>query len=168
MVENPRIDDLRRRVQKDPASIAFAQLAEECRRAGDYQEAVDVCRAGLAVHPGYTSARVTLGRALLQLDQLDDAKAELQRVLAIAPDNLSAVRSLAQVYDRQGLLSEAHAHYRTALALAPHDPELEHTVARLSRAAAAASGDRDKAARTIAALEQWLNAIHAARANRRA
>ena len=34
MAENSRIDDLRRRVQKDPASIAFAQLAEECRRAG--------------------------------------------------------------------------------------------------------------------------------------
>ena len=34
MADNQRIEDLRRRVQKDPASIAFAQLAEECRRAG--------------------------------------------------------------------------------------------------------------------------------------
>ena len=64
MPEHPRIEDLRRRVQKDPASIAFAQLAEEYRRAGQYQEAVEVCRAGLAIHPGYLSARVTLGRAL--------------------------------------------------------------------------------------------------------
>jgi protein O-GlcNAc transferase len=158
---------LRRRVQKDPTSIAFAQLAEECRRAGHYQESVDVCRAGLAVHPGYTSARVTLGRALLHLDRLDDAKVELQRVLATAPDNLSAMRSLAQVYERQGSLSDALAHYRAALALAPNDPELEHMAARVSRAAASASSDeRDRAARTVAALERLLHAIHAARADR--
>ncbi len=65
MPDNPRIEDLRRRVQQDPASIAFAQLAEEYRRAGLQQEAIDTCRAGLARHPGYLSARVTLGRALL-------------------------------------------------------------------------------------------------------
>ena len=34
MADSQRIDDLRRRVPKDPASIAFAQLAEELRRAG--------------------------------------------------------------------------------------------------------------------------------------
>ena len=60
MADSPRIEDLRRRIQKDPASIAFAQLAEEYRRAGQYAEAIDVCRAGLALHPGYLSARVTL------------------------------------------------------------------------------------------------------------
>jgi tetratricopeptide (TPR) repeat protein len=169
MPDNSRIEDLRRRVQKDPTSIAFAQLAEECRRAGHYQEAIDVCRAGLAVHPGYTSARVTLGRALLQLDRLDDAQAELQRVLAIAPDNLSAIRGLAQIHERQGLLPEALEQYWTALARAPNDPELEQTVTRLTDVVRRTSTDeRDKAARTIAALEQWLHAIHALRAVRRA
>jgi hypothetical protein len=74
MAENSRIEDLRRRVERDPASIAFAQLAEECRRCGAHQEAVDVCRAGLAIHPGYLSARVTLGRALIELGQFDEAR----------------------------------------------------------------------------------------------
>ena len=40
MSDNPRLDGLRRRVQADPASIAFAQLAEEYRRAGNYAEAL--------------------------------------------------------------------------------------------------------------------------------
>jgi tetratricopeptide (TPR) repeat protein len=168
MADGLRIDDLRRRVQTDPTSIAFAQLAEECRRAGAYQEAVEVCRAGLAIHPGYTSARVTLGRALLQLNQLDDAKAELQRVLAVAPNDFSALRALAQIHERQGLLPEALAQYQAAHALAPNDPELEQTVARLSPTAAPASVHSDKAARTIVALEQWLDVIHAARADDRA
>jgi len=134
VADNPRIEDLRRRVQKDPASIAFAQLAEELRRAGEHQEAVDACRAGLATHPGYLSARVTLGRALLELDQLDEAQAELEVVLASASENLAAIRGLAEIFHRRGSLAEALKHYRTALALAPNDPDLERTVTDLSRA----------------------------------
>jgi tetratricopeptide (TPR) repeat protein len=133
MTENSRIDDLRRRVQKDPASIAFAQLAEECRRAGAYQEAVDTCRSGLEIHPGYLSARVTLGRALVELDHLDEAEAELLRVLEGAPENLAAIRGLAEIYHRRGDFSQALAKYKAALLLARNDPDLEQTIADLSR-----------------------------------
>jgi tetratricopeptide (TPR) repeat protein len=132
MAENSRIDDLRRRVQKDPASIAFAQLAEECRRAGELQEAVDICRSGLEVHPGYLSARVTLGRALIELGEVDEAQGELARVLESAPENLAAIRGLAEIHHRRGELGEALAQYRAALLLARNDPDLEETIADLS------------------------------------
>ena len=133
MADTSRIDDLRRRVQKDPASIAFAQLAEELRRAGDFKEAVDVCRAGLAKHPGYVSARVTLGRALIDLKDLDNADAELRLVLKVAPDNLSAIRARADIFRRRGDVESALAHYRVALGLARNDPDLERVVAELSK-----------------------------------
>lgn len=138
MSEHQRLDDLRRRVQKDPASIAFAQLAEELRRAGHSQESVEVCRAGLAIHPGYLSARMTLGRALLDLGQLDDALAELKLVLAGAPDNLSAIRGIAEIHHKRGALVEALTYYRAALGRARNDPELEQTVADLTRQVAPA------------------------------
>ncbi len=131
MADSSRIEDLRRRVQKDPASIAFAQLAEECRRAGDLDEAVSVCRAGLALHPTYLSARVTLGRALLELNQLSEAQTELQYVLRSAPENLAALRALAETLHRQGDLSNSLAQYRVALSLAKNDPDLQETVASL-------------------------------------
>src|SRR3990172_7974061 len=115
MPDNPRIEALQRRVHKDPASIAFAQLAEEYRRAGQYTEAVDVCSAGLAVHPGYLSARITLGRALLELGQVDDAQRELERVAKSAPENLAALRGLAEIHHRRGNLAEALAQYKKAL-----------------------------------------------------
>jgi tetratricopeptide (TPR) repeat protein len=133
MADSSRIDDLRRRVQRDPSSIAFAQLAEECRRAGHYEEAVDTCRAGLEIHPGYLSARVTLGRALIELGQLDEGETELATVLQSAPENLAAIRGLAEIHHRRGDLAKALAQYRAALALAPNDPDLEQTVAELSR-----------------------------------
>jgi tetratricopeptide (TPR) repeat protein len=133
MADNQRIEDLRRRVQKDPASIAFAQLAEEYRRAGHFKEAVDVCRAGLEIHPGYLSARVTLGRALIELDQRDDAMRELEFVLASAPENLAALRGVAEILHHGGKLAEALARYRAALALARNDPDLEQTVKDLAK-----------------------------------
>jgi tetratricopeptide (TPR) repeat protein len=133
MADNPRIDDLRRRIQKDPASIAFAQLAEELRRARQFEESVEICRAGLATHPGYLSARVTLGRALLELNQLEEAQGELEHVLKNAPENLAAIRGLGEIHHRRGELKEALAQYRAALALARNDPDLEETVAQLAR-----------------------------------
>jgi tetratricopeptide (TPR) repeat protein len=101
VADNPRIEELRRRIQKDPASIAFAQLAEEHRRAGQFDEAVLVCRAGLAQHPAYLSARITLGRALLEMGRYDEAVSEFEYVLKAAPDNLSAVRELADIEQRR-------------------------------------------------------------------
>lgn len=93
-----RIDDLERRVRQDPASIVFGALAEEYRRAGRFDDAVEACVAGLERHPSYLSARVTLARALQSLGRLDEARAELERVIAAAPDNLAAIRALAELH----------------------------------------------------------------------
>jgi tetratricopeptide (TPR) repeat protein len=188
MADSQRIEDLRRRVQKDPASIAFAQLAEECRRAGLHQQAIDICRAGLELHPGYVSARVTLGRALLEVNDLDMALAELAHVLRSAPDNLAAIRSVADIHRRQGSPALALGQYRAALALARNDPDLQEIVAELTREVEPAAPEPDVQAagpddqplaadqptatdgqdqRVIARLEQWLDAIHVARAQPR-
>jgi predicted Zn-dependent protease len=195
VAEHSRLEDLRRRVQQDPSSIAFAQLAEEYRRAAMFEEAVEVCRAGLTVHPSYLSARVTLGRALIELQQFEDAQRELTHVLQNAPENLAAIRGLADVFHRQGALAEALVQYRAALALARHDPDLEQAIADLSRqvepkpSSHAADGlsfeqaakeflihapapvvdeKKNRAVATVAALGQFLAAIHVARAERRA
>ena len=140
MSESSRLDELRRRVQKDPASLAFAQLAEEHRRAGSPQEAVRVCRAGLRHHPGYHSARVTLGRALLSLGELEAAARELDAVLHAAPENLAACRGLGEVHLRNGRPAEALTLLRRVLTLAPGDQELLEQIADLERAVPAPPG----------------------------
>ena len=116
--------------------MAFAQLAEECRRGGDFEEAVGICRAGLPYHPDYLSARVTLGRALTELGRHDEAQTELRLVLAKAPDNLAANRAMAEIHRQRGEMSEALGYYKKALQLAHHDPELEHAVERITNAVA--------------------------------
>jgi tetratricopeptide (TPR) repeat protein len=98
--DNPRVDELRRRVQQDPASIAFAHLADEHRRAGDLLEAVRVCRAGLEHHPTYLLAHVTLGRALMELTEYGEARAEFEYVLRAAPDNLIALKGMQELHQK--------------------------------------------------------------------
>jgi tetratricopeptide (TPR) repeat protein len=107
MSHNSRIEELRRRVQTDPASIAFAALAEEYRRAGQFEDAIATCEAGLQRHPAYVSARVTLGRSLLELGRFDEARHQLEHVLRTAPENLAAIRALAEIHGRVGDYSQA-------------------------------------------------------------
>lgn len=102
MPDSPRIEELKRRVQSDPASIAFAALAEEYRRAERFEEAIETCRAGLVRHPSYLSAHVTLGRAFIEVGKLQDARQELEFVLKLAPENLAAIRGLAEIHHRMG------------------------------------------------------------------
>jgi tetratricopeptide (TPR) repeat protein len=97
-----RIEELKRRVQADPASIAFAALAEEYRRIGRFEEAIAMCKAGLQRHPSYISAHVTLGRSLLEVGEFDEAREELEHVLRVAPENLAAIRGLAEIHHRRG------------------------------------------------------------------
>lgn len=135
MSDNERLEALRRRVEQDPASIAFAHLAEEYRRSGLYEQAVETCRAGLAYHPTYLSARVTLGRALAGLGRFDEAQAELEAVLQSAPENLAAIRGLAEVQQKRGdAPTSGKVRYPgAALAAAKDHQELQSLVRKLAR-----------------------------------
>ena len=154
MSENPRIDELRRRVDKDPSSIAFAQLAEEYRRIGDYIEAVKICRDGLERHPGYLSAQVTLGRALLELKRFDEARIQLEAVLKVAPDNLAAIRALADIHQQTGEVAE------TVKAVpVPREAPVTKPAAPAASVEDVAVAERAEDDPALEQLEQWLAAI---------
>jgi len=169
MIENPRIEALRRRLEKDPASIAFAQLAEEYRRGGDYQQAIAICREGLTRHPGYLSAQVTLGRALIERGQFDEARKELEAVLSVAPDNLAAIRALAEIHQHLGETEIAHLGEPETAAppvLSGSDPGNEATqgVESPHHQGLTPPSESDPA---LPVLEDWLAAIVADRAHSR-
>ena len=132
MADSPRIEELKRRVQSDPASIAFAALAEEYRRAQRFEEAIETCTAGLIRHPSYLSAHVTLGRALIEVGRLEDARNELAYVLKLAPENLAAIRGLAEIHDRLG--DESHETQQPAESQPPEPSAPQMTVAEIHAA----------------------------------
>lgn len=124
MAINSRIDDLRRRLDRDPQSRLFAQLAEELRKEGDLAEAIQIAREGLKSHPNYPSARLTLGRALMDTGDVAAAQRELATAVQEAPDNILAGRLLAECLESEGRLEEAAARYRTTLALSAGDRQI--------------------------------------------
>ena len=132
-----RIDELRRRLERDPGSRLFAQLAEEHRKAGEHAEAIRVARAGLVQHPSYPSARLTLGRALLDSGDASGARVELEAALRDAPDNILASRFLGQALEALGELGPALVQLR-------EDPE--------DGAGRPAAGEPDRVAANEAAL----------------
>lgn len=128
-----RIDELRRRIDADPTSIAFAELAEEYRRSGRFQDAILLCRTGLARHPAYLSARVTLGRALTEVGELPSARAELEQVLRVAPASVPALKALADVHQRLGDPETADRLIERASASAHEGLDLHDAGAEIAR-----------------------------------
>ena len=120
-----RIDELRRRLERDPGSRLFAQLAEELRKNGELVEAIRVARAGLAVHSSYPSARLTPGRALLDSGDATGARQELESALRDAPDNILASRYLGQAREALGDLRGALDQYHKTLQMAPGDRQVQ-------------------------------------------
>jgi tetratricopeptide (TPR) repeat protein len=128
-----RLDDLKSRWGRDSSSRTFLPLAEEFRRLGRLPEAEKVIREGLQRHPGYHSARVLLGRTLLDLDRVDEAAAEFRAVLEAEPQNLLAGRLLAGIYRSRGNWSEALETYRHLQNFYPDDAEVRTQVYQLER-----------------------------------
>ena len=164
--DTSRLEELKRRVQRDPASISFAGLAEEYRRLGMFAEAIETCRAGLLRHPMYISARVTLGRALVEIGEFDDATIELEHVLRSAPENLAAIRALADIHRRRGEMPEKFEYLEAA------PPEVRIPVpvsvaadssALAPPASAVQSPPVDVVSPALAELEAFLVAIERAR-----
>lgn len=102
---------------------AFGVIAERFRRAGQPEKAVSLCREGLDKFPEHLSARVTLGWSLLDMGEHEEAFDELKRVLKRAPDNLAAIRGLAELHERGiGLVFDSLSDDHESEAAADVDP----------------------------------------------
>ena len=128
---SPLIYGYLKKYQNDPTSRVFAPLAESYRKAGLVDEAIDIAREGLRVHPGFVGGRVALARALFDKKAYAEVIDELNQVIQDAPDNLVAQRLLAESCLMQGHISEALGAYKMLLFFAPQDPETAKIVQEL-------------------------------------
>ncbi len=125
------IERLKEKIEKDPNSKLFVPLAEEYKKSGMYDEAVDVLIKGLERQPGYLSARVSLGKIYFERGMLNEARAEFEKVIAAIPDNLYAHKKLAEIYKELGDKDKAVKEFRTVLKLNPMDEQAETSLAEI-------------------------------------
>ena len=94
-MDTSELERLQGLLGSDPGSAVFPALAETHRRAGEPGLAEVIARAGLDRRPDALAGRVALGLALLDQERLDEARVELERVLASVPDHPVALERLA-------------------------------------------------------------------------
>jgi hypothetical protein len=107
MASSGEIEKLERRWAENQLGLTFAPLAEAYRKAGDADRALLLLEMGLAQHPNYIPAHIVRGRC--HLDAQADGAAELSflRVTELDPENVIALKSLAEISERAGRLPEA-------------------------------------------------------------
>lgn len=105
-----RLGDIERRL--------FDELFHAARTAPD-AEAIPLLREALAVTPGATAARILLVQKLIAQRQFDDARRELEPLLASDPARADVQEALAEIDAGRGRFEEAIARYER---LARRDP----------------------------------------------
>jgi tetratricopeptide (TPR) repeat protein len=158
-----KIEELKEKLEKDPASKLFVPLAEEYRKAGMFDEAVGVLLAGIERQPKYTSAVVALGKIYFEKGMYAESKAEFEKVVAAVPDNLLAHRKLADIHKELGERDEAIEKYKKVLKLNPMDEEAQGILAKLASAPAAPPPTEEvlEAEEAVAEAEPFEEAVEA-------
>lgn len=136
--EPPYFREYLRRFKEDPTSRVFAPLAEAYRRLGRVDEAIEICREGLGHHPDFHGGRVALAKCFLDKKWYQEARAELERVVSAAPENLLAQRLMGDAALALRDRAQALHCYKMALLLSPNDVTLAEKVHALER-----DGERD-------------------------
>jgi len=115
------IERLQQKIAKDPDSKLFVPLAEEYKKAGMIDDAINILIQGLGKQPNYLSARVSLGKMYMDAGLLNEAREEFLKVIAVIPDNLYAHKKLAEIYRELGQRAGAISELRIVLSLNPTD-----------------------------------------------
>ncbi len=126
-----RLDELKRALTRDPASRQFLALADEYRRQGQVDEAIEVLQRGLSQSPTAVAGHVALGRLLQQQGRVDDALSSYQAALKLDPQNLVALRHTADVHLSSGDKVEAIKKLKLFRGLNPGDREVNELIRQL-------------------------------------
>jgi len=122
------VTNLLAQYQADPKSRLFAPLADAYRKNKKIDEAIEICKKGLALHPTYASAHLVLGKCYQEKGLFSLAREEFNQVLRIDPQNLIALKLRADVCLAQGLKEEAVGSYKLVLELDPANESVRKTL----------------------------------------
>jgi tetratricopeptide (TPR) repeat protein len=133
------IEKLEKRWAENPKGRNFAPLADAYRKAGELDKALEL-------HPDYVSAHIVFGRCLI--DQKNDSGASdvFRKVLVLDPENVLALKILADIAERGNRYDEAAEWLGRLLSADPMNGDAAEALARAKgRAAQAAAKQASEA-----------------------
>jgi tetratricopeptide (TPR) repeat protein len=117
------IEQLEQRYAENPDGLVFAHLADAYRKVGEYSKAEGLVLHGLKAHPTYISGHNVLGRIYQDAERFADAHEQFNKVLELDPQNMIALRALADLAMNGGRLEDARSWYEKILAIDPRNEE---------------------------------------------
>src|SRR3954470_9385474 len=138
MSSSARIDELRKKFDENPRRY-FAPLANEYRKVGDFDQAIFICQEYLQQQPGHMSGHIVFGQALFEAKRLPEARTVFETALTLDPENLIALRHLADISRDLGEVSVARGWYERVLQADPRNEEIAAIMSSMSAAKPTAS-----------------------------
>jgi tetratricopeptide (TPR) repeat protein len=133
MAYSREIEKLERQFAENPRRFA-APFADALRKSDEVERALEVIRVGLELNPDYIPGSVILGRCHLDLGDDNSAEAAFSRVLDLDNENVIALKSLADIMERQGRNDEAVRFLTYLLDVDRSNDEAREQLARIQAA----------------------------------
>ena len=137
MAASGRVDELKKRYEENPRRF-FAPLANEYRKSGDLELAIDLCRKHLSESPQNLSGQIVFGQALFDAGSLDEAESAFGTAISLDPENLIALRHLGDIARAQNDSVRARLWYQRVIDADPRNDEVASILAELPAAEATA------------------------------
>jgi tetratricopeptide (TPR) repeat protein len=134
------IEKLERRWQENPLGLTFAPLAEAYRKSGALARALELLDTGLAQHPGYVPAHIVRGRCHLDSGERALAELDFLCVAELDPENVIALKALADLAEDEGRTSDAIRRLESVLEIDRNNEEAEVQLVRLRTDLASENG----------------------------
>lgn len=160
MADSGRLDELQRRFDENPRRY-FAPLANEYRKTGEIDRAIELCRAHLPHQPGHMSGYIVYGQALYDAHRSEEAAAVFQEALRIDPENIIALRHLGDIARVNGDLGSAAIWYDRVLSVDPKNEEVAAYLASMTAARDAQAAPQPEAAEHAHPVSEYAGAAHA-------
>jgi tetratricopeptide (TPR) repeat protein len=130
-----RIAELDRKFGDNPRRY-FAALANEYRKAGQLEKAIELCELHLAEQRNHLSGHVVLAQSLVDAGRPEAAWSSLHTALDLDPENFIALRLLGDLSSAAGDAEQARAYYFRALEIEPRNEQLLDALKSLGQRAA--------------------------------
>jgi tetratricopeptide (TPR) repeat protein len=131
MADMGRLDELKRKFDENPRRY-FAPLANEYRKAGEPDLAIELCRTYLPQQPSHMSGYIVYGQALHDAGRSEESAAVFKQALSLDPENIIALRQLGDISRNAGDNVGAMRWYGKVLELDPRNEEISAFVTALS------------------------------------
>jgi tetratricopeptide (TPR) repeat protein len=131
MADQGRLEELKRKFDDNPRRY-FAPLANEYRKAGEPDVAIELCRTYLPQQPNHMSGYIVYGQALQDAGQIDESAAVFKQALTLDPENIIALRTLGDIARDSGDDAAAMTWYGKVLEMDPRNEEIAAYIASIT------------------------------------